>query len=86
VKLWTATVLPVIIASVESIQGNSMILATLETPNFLIQTITESRADAARIMQGYWQKHCEATGADINYFDMDAVRFDELEIGQVLCR
>jgi hypothetical protein len=63
-----------------------MILATLETPNYLIQTITESRADAARIMQGYWQKHCEATGADINYFDMDAVRFDELEIGQVLCR
>ena len=63
-----------------------MILATLETPNFTFTGLAQSRHQAEKMMRAYWRVHCEATGADINYFDMDAVRFDELEIGQVLCR
>ena len=63
-----------------------MILATLETPNFLIQTLAESQAEAEVTMQEYWRIHCETTGADLNYFDLDAVRFDDIEIGGVLCR
>jgi len=63
-----------------------MILATFETPNFLIQTIAESRADAEKTMQAYWVTHCGATGARLAYFDLNGVRFDELEINDVLCR
>jgi len=63
-----------------------MILATLETPNFLIQTLAESRADAEVTMQEYWREHCITTGASVEYFDLDAVRFDDIEIGGVVCR
>ncbi len=63
-----------------------MILATLETPNFTFTGLAQSRHQAEKMMRAYWRVHCETTGADINYFDMDAVLFDELEIGQVLCR
>jgi hypothetical protein len=63
-----------------------MILATFETPNYLIQTIAEDRADAEQTMQAYWVEHCKDTGAKLAYFDLDGVRFDELEIGDVLCR
>jgi len=63
-----------------------MILATLETPNFIFTGLSQSRLEAEKMMRAYWRVHCETTGAELGYFDIDAVRFDEIHFGEVLCR
>ena len=63
-----------------------MILATLETPNFTFTGLAQSRHQAEKMMRAYWREHCETTGAALSYFDIDAVRFDEINFGEVLCR
>ena len=63
-----------------------MILATLETPNFIFTGLSQSRLEAEKMMRAYWRIHCETTGADLAYFDIDAVRFDNINFGEVLCR
>ena len=63
-----------------------MTLATLETPNFIFTGLSQSRLEAEKMMRAYWRVHCETTGAELGYFDIDAVRFDEIHFGEVLCR
>jgi hypothetical protein len=63
-----------------------MTLATLETPNFTFTGLSQSRLEAEKMMRAYWRVHCETTGAELGYFDIDAVRFDEIHFGEVLCR
>ena len=63
-----------------------MILATIETPNFTFTGLAQSRLEAEKMMRAYWRIHCETTGADLAYFDIDAVRFDNINFGEVLCR
>jgi|TARA_R110000824_G_scaffold339674_1_gene526206 hypothetical protein len=63
-----------------------MILATLETPNFTFTGLAKTQPEAERMIKAYWRVHCETTGADLNYFDIDAVRFDSINFGEVLCR
>ena len=63
-----------------------MILATLDTPSFTFTGLSQSRLEAEKMMRSYWRVHCETTGADLNYFDMDAVRFDNINFGEVICR
>ena len=63
-----------------------MTLVTFETPNFTFTGLGKTRREAEKIIRSYWLIHCETTGADINYFDITAVRFDEIHFGEVICR
>jgi len=63
-----------------------VILMTFETPNFTFNSISKTKPEAEKTIRAYWRIHCETTGADINYFDISAVRFDKINFGEVLCR
>jgi len=63
-----------------------MMLVTFETPNFTFTGLGKTHREAEEIIRSYWLIHCEATGADINYFDITACRFDEINFGEVICR
>ncbi len=63
-----------------------MILMTFETPNFTFNAVSHTQKEAEKAMRSHWRVHCETTGASLDYFDMAAVRFDEIEFNEVLCR
>jgi hypothetical protein len=63
-----------------------MILMTFETPNFTFNSVSKTKQEAEKTIRAYWRIHCETTGAALDYFDINAVRFDEINFGEVLCR